>query len=372
MREMWAWENAVHVPSEEYATVKDAAEAAPPGAHVLIAAGMHLLPETLVIDKRLHLLGEASADGSPLAVMKGHNLQGQGQHNNSVIRVAYGGHAGLCGIAVWCHASDTLRRASMTVDAGGHLHARQVEVKCVSGRYSSGVQVHRDGHLLMHTCSVRCCTGSGIIIFGSGTLQGTTLCDNSFNGVEVQKGARGSLTDCHIHSNGYSNNDDDLGSGVTVYGEGSEANLRRCVVHSNKGGGVLIHSGAKGALQHCQVSMNHAGFEFGDVDVDTSSEAVLDHCEIKGNGEHGREQYRVLAVQQQAKLTLRNCTVRCQASSFGTGIEVQRGASLDISHCKIHGCTGSGVLLRDQDTKATIHHSVLEDNDLHGLEVQVS
>ena len=59
MREMWAWENAVHVPSEEYATVKDAAEAAPPGAHVLIAAGMHLLPETLVIKKRLHLLGEA-------------------------------------------------------------------------------------------------------------------------------------------------------------------------------------------------------------------------------------------------------------------------------------------------------------------------
>ena len=211
--------------------------------------------------------------------MKGHNLQGQGNHNNSVIRVAYGGHAGLCGIAVWCHASDTLRRASMTVDAGGHLHARQVEDKCECGLYSSGVQVHRDGHLLMHTCSVRCCTGesgaaldtvhtppplphhcirvllclsnsslhhltaqpdhhlarhhtstgSGIIIFGSGTLQDTTLCDNSFNGVEVQKGARGSLIDCHIHSNGYSNNDDDLGSGVTVYGDGSEANLRRFV-----------------------------------------------------------------------------------------------------------------------------------------------
>jgi len=369
MRELWAWENAVQVPSEEYATVQDAAGAAPPGAHVLVAAGMHVVPQTLVINKRLQLLGEASADGSPLTTIKGQNLQ----QNHSVVRAAHGGRVGLCGIAVWCYASDSLRRSSVSVDAGGHLYARQVGVKCVSGRYSAGVQVHEGGHLLMHTCSVRCCTGSGVIIFGSGTLQGTTLCDNWFNGVEIQKrgsGGRGSLTDCHIHSNGYSSNEDDLGSGVTVFGEGCEANLRRCAVHSNKGGGVLVHSGAKGALQNCQITMNHAGFEFGDVDVDTSSEVVLDECECRGNGEHGREQYRVLAVQDQSKLTLRACTVRCQAGAFGTGIEVQRGASLDVSHSKIHGCTGSGMLLRDEDTKATIHHSILEDNDLHGLEVQ--
>ena len=59
MREMWAWENAVVVPSDEHTTITSAAEAAAPGAHVLVTAGMHLLPETLVIDKHLHLLGEA-------------------------------------------------------------------------------------------------------------------------------------------------------------------------------------------------------------------------------------------------------------------------------------------------------------------------
>ena len=76
-----------------------------------------------------------------------------------------------------------------------------------------------------------------------------------------------------------------------------------------------------------------------------------------GNGEHGREQYRVLAVQQRASLTLRHCEVRCEASSFGTGIEVQRGGMLRVSHSTIHGCSGSGVLLRDEDTVARLEHS---------------
>jgi hypothetical protein len=42
-----------------------------------------------------------------------------------------------------------------------------------------------------------------------------------------------------------------------------------------------------------QLSMNHAGHEFGDLDVDTDSNVVLEHCLLKGNGEHGREQYSV-------------------------------------------------------------------------------
>jgi hypothetical protein len=133
--------------------------------------------------------------------------------------------------------------------------------------------------------------------------------------------------------------------------------LSHCCVHSNKGGGVLIHSRAQGVLRHSQINMNHAGFEFGDVDVDSDSEAVLEHCELVGNGEHGREQYRVLAVQQRASLTLRHCEVRCEASSFGTGIEVQRGGMLRVSHSTIHGCSGSGVLLRDEDTVARLEHS---------------
>ena len=42
---------------------------------------------------------------------------------------------------------------------------------------------------------------------------------------------------------------------------------------------MLIHSRAQGVLRHSQINMNHA-FEFGDVDVDSDSEAVLEHCEL--------------------------------------------------------------------------------------------
>ena len=175
-------------------------------------------------------------------------------------------------MGLWCHANDHLRRATVTVDAGGALHARHVQVKCVSGRYSSGIQVHKNGELLLHDSAVTCCTGSGIIVFGRGRIVQSTLSDNSFNGLEVQKGASCVLRSCHIHGNGYSNNDDDLGSGVTVYGAQSMAWLSHCCVHSNKGGGVLIHSEAQGVLRHSTVNMNHAGFEFADVDVDSDSE----------------------------------------------------------------------------------------------------
>lgn len=41
--------------------------------------------------------------------------------------------------------------------------------------------------------------------------------------------------------------------------------------------------------------MNHAGHEFGDLDVDTDSDVVLEYCLLKGNGQHGREQYSVSA-----------------------------------------------------------------------------
>jgi len=360
LRELHAWEVAIHVPRDR-PSVGTALRDAPPGAHIILSAGMHVMTETVMVDKHVNIVGQMNSWGKPLSVLK---------HNQSLIRVGRGGVLGLCGVAVWCHASDQQRRATITIESEGCLHTKQVEIKCISGRYSSGVQVYKGGNLLMQHSAVRCCTGSGVIIFGKGLIHDSILADNSFNGVEVQKGAVGQLLDCHIHSNGYSNNEDDLGSGVTVYGEHSSACLERCCVHSNKGGGVLIHSNATGELYDSEISMNHAGFEFGDVDVDTNSEARLVRCRLVGNGEHGREQYRVLAVQQGARLHLSECDIQCSASAFGTGIEVQRAANVDMDRCSIHGCTGSGVLLRDPDTSARIAHSRLFDNDLHGLEVQ--
>ena len=44
-----------------------------------------------------------------------------------------------------------------------------------------------------------------------------------------------------VAGNGYGTNGSDLGSGVTVYGEGSLAWLKKSTVQSNKGGGVLVH-----------------------------------------------------------------------------------------------------------------------------------
>jgi hypothetical protein len=56
---------------------------------------------------------------------------------------------------------------------------------------------------------------------------------------------------------------------------------------------VVIISGSRGLLQRCDVSMNHSGYEFGDLDVDSGSQVVADHCYLKGNGQHGQQQYRV-------------------------------------------------------------------------------
>ena len=45
--------------------------------------------------------------------------------------------------------------------------------------------------------------------------------DMGDEGAGAFAGASSVLSGCHIHGNGYSNNDDDLGSGVTVYGASS-------------------------------------------------------------------------------------------------------------------------------------------------------
>ena len=211
LREAWSWCVAVHVPRDE-PTVAGAVEACPPGGHVVLAPGMHVLTEPLHVTKRVQIIGTLNHLGRATSVIK---------HTESVLKVEAGGQLGLFGLGLWCHANDHLRRATITVDAGGRLHARHVQVKCVSGRYSSGIQVHKGGELLLHDSSVTCCTGSGIIIFGRGRIANSVLSDNSFNGLEVQKGASSVLSGCHIHGNGYSNNDDDLGSGVTVYGASS-------------------------------------------------------------------------------------------------------------------------------------------------------
>ena len=158
------------------ATLLEAVRDAKPGAHILLGAGMHKLSETLVVAKKLQILGRVNAQGLATAIIK---------HTQAVLRVASGGYVGLLGVGLWCHASDSQRRATVTVNKGGRLRAEHVQVKCISGRYSSGLQVHAGGSLLLAEAQVAGCTGSGVIVFGTGRILNSSLADNSFNGLEV-------------------------------------------------------------------------------------------------------------------------------------------------------------------------------------------
>jgi len=379
------WSQCVRVPQDEE-TIEKAVEGAAAHAHILLSPGVHVLSSTLVVDKCLQFIGAVGREGRPLSIIR---------HTTTVLRVekkapssstdrkgstqesssSGGGQGAVCvgllGVGLWCHASDSgaVRRAAVSVEEGAALQLRHCNVKCVSGRYSSGVLVAVGGRAALHSTTVSGCSGSGVIVFGKALLRRCTVSDNAFNGVEVQKGAECAVEGCVVAGNGYGTNGSDLGSGVTVYGEGSLAWLKKSTVQSNKGGGVLVHSGSRGILQACEVSMNHSGYEFGDLDVDSGSEVVCDHCVFQGNGEHGQQQYRVVAVQA-ATLTLRYCDVSCGCLSFGTGVEVQNGGHVRLAHTAIHGCSGSGVLMRDLNTSATILRSRLFENALHGIEMQ--
>jgi hypothetical protein len=69
LREMASWEGAVRVPGD-YPTLAVAVAACPSGAHILLAAGIHVLEETLVVGKHVQILGEMSPGGLPMSCIK--------------------------------------------------------------------------------------------------------------------------------------------------------------------------------------------------------------------------------------------------------------------------------------------------------------
>jgi hypothetical protein len=48
--------------------------AAPPGAHILLSAGMHRMKEQLSVTKRVQIIGEMNAEGDPMSFIRSNNV----------------------------------------------------------------------------------------------------------------------------------------------------------------------------------------------------------------------------------------------------------------------------------------------------------
>jgi len=242
LRELHSWETSMNVPRD--GSLSEVCLHAPPNAHIFLAPGVHVLNEQLVINKNLQIIGSVNNKNIPVSVIRG---------SQGVFRISKQAHLGLYGVAIWCHSPEFSRRNAVIVDSHATFYATYSHIKCVSGRYCGGMLVQNFASVLLHECTISACTGSGVILFGIGQFQHCDFYDNHFNGIEVQKGGEAYVNCCHVHSNGYCNNEDDLGSGVTCCGGTSFVWLRNSLIHGNQGGGLIVQSEAKAIAQGCQV-----------------------------------------------------------------------------------------------------------------------
>ena len=358
-----------------FRTIGEALREARPGTKILVRPGVY--PESLVLDRRVEIVGDGSAadivveshDGNCLrmqtdmARVRGLTLLGsarRGGRDRYAVHIPQGrliledcrvGSDSLACVAVYnAGTAPVLRRCSIrngrSVGVLVYDRAELVMEECEVGENAlAGVEVRQTGRATLRRCRLEDGRAAGVLVHekGEAVLEDCELSGHALAGVESRRGGHPVLRRCVIRdgkSVGLRVAEDGLATledcelrDHAVYGvearQGGNPFLRRCKLHRNKQGGAFFHRDAKGTLEECDV---HGSGRAG-VEIRQNSDPVLRRCTIHECDESG------VAFRDRAKGTLEDCDI------YETGlaaVDVRQNSIPVLRRCKVHESRQAG------------------------------
>ena len=147
------------------------------------------------------------------------------------------------------------------------------------------------------------------------------------------------------------------GYGIVFCGYGLNPIIENCIIEKNSQDGILVRNGAAGRIVNTKICGNHySGMKI------SSSEAVIEKCEISGNYGIG------IVCFLQSSPTINNCDIYGNAYA---GVAVKDGSNPGIRNCKIYNGKQGGVFVCS-NSKGLIENCDIYGNALSGIEIQNS
>ncbi len=355
------------------------------GGMVAVAAGSY--PETLEMDR--------GHDGVHLA----------GRCSELVFVDASGGTESSAGIEVEVRSSQ-VEVSGVTVSGSRYVGVRvgsgtmSIRDSAVVDNEFIGVAAYQAGiyatTLTMEACGVEGNTAVGVLAYDSGssvTLRETAIEHTESDekeeggyGIEVYGGASLDAEGCELREN--------TGMGVAAYDSGTSVTLRETAIEDTKpdenggdGYGIEVYGGASLDAEACEIRENTgagvAAFDSGTsvtlresaiedtkpkqsgegafgIQVAEGASLIAEACEVRGNTGIG-----VAAFDPASSVSLRDTSIEDtkpdENGEGGYGIQVKKGASLDVEGCEVRENTNAGMLAYDSGTSVTLRETAIED-----------
>ncbi|MFK0195512.1 right-handed parallel beta-helix repeat-containing protein [Kitasatospora sp. NPDC090308] len=369
--------------SGEYATLREALEAAEPGDTLTLRAGT--FREAVLVDRAVTLVAEdgpgsvrisppesAVRGGTALTVtaaatVRGLVVEGSDRSAPAVLLAGADGAVlaecrveAAAAVGVELDDGTDARLVDCVVEnptgLGVRLRARSRAelLDCeVTAAGQSGLAVLAGSRLRAERVKVRRAGGAGVLLADPGTLAeliGCEIAEVRGSGVQAEAQAVGRLTDCTVHRVS--------GNGLSL-DTGAELELSSCRVHEVPENAADLRGGAKLTLR--QVTVH--GFGRGALSVwDGGTRVVAEGCRFHS----AQGDYPALWVSDGAAVELADCalddlpdalfvldqgssaTARdCSFSGIrSSAVSVSGGASANLSGCRIQGA-GTGLWFRD-------------------------
>ncbi len=336
----------------QYRIIGDAIRDAEPGTRIIVRPGVY--KESLIVDKRLELIGDGPRDqiiiaGAPCLRFQTDWARVQ---NLSLRSVEDAGRRAPAVVIV--HGQPILEACEIRSDALACVvvqgaMANPILLRCtIRDGKSAGVLVLDDGRGVVEDCEIfgHALAGVEIRERGNPTLRLCRIRDGQQVGVLVHDHGQGVLEECKILANAL--------AGVEIRERGNPT-LRLCEIRDGNGAGVLVHTDGRGKLLNCEVVGNaRAG-----VEVRNGGAPTLQLCRIHRGKQVG------LLFAEDASGTVEDCII---AANAWAGIEIRDRGYPVIRRCKVIDGQQAGVAVHDGGA-GTIEDSELVDNAHSGLEI---
>ena len=330
-----------------HATITQAVAAADEGERIVLAGGVYI--ESLVFSKSVTLLPEpaakvrlegqsgrdstitvkhasvmlcdievaASQAGQELPAPDAHAQSEEGKGASCVLV----GDGGLV-LMERCTISAAQASYGIFVHAGGSANLNRV---VISGSQGTGVSCS-SGSITMQHCSVRACTGIGVVVAGTGvaSVRRSTISDNGNCGVLIQDQGGGIWTGNDVCGN--------LLAGLAISSSSQECSLRLNNVYNNKQAGLQVFNGGLPRVSASSFYQN----EVAGIVCQSGSMPRLSSCKVMKNLGCG------ILVDSLSTAQMRQCEVYDNQLA---GVAIKEGACPELFDCIIRDGQDAGVLV---------------------------
>jgi nitrous oxidase accessory protein NosD len=191
------------------------------------------------------------------------------------------------------------------------------------------------GKLLIEDCDISSDSFSNVSVSGEGTSVDLRRCrihDGNQCGVMVSEGAGGRIEDCDISANGLAG-----WSGVFV-GSGATPHFVNCRISDGAGFGVVAEDGAKGLFEQCEIAANRG---IG-VLVRDRADTTFQQCLVRDNRDD-ENKARGVWVRDHGLGRFDNCRV----SGHAIAVQISSGSTPTLYQCTLEDNSESGLLVNE-------------------------